>query len=453
MRYFYQNTQLPCIPDSRILVLIIVLAEDNTPRLRYILSELLERRMGVAFRITTDAAEFASKKNETRINYTPVPHAGSIHIIPHGLLSQTYIRATVPVTTSHPEWHTMLWPSEGDVPFDLLAASFFLLSRYEEYIIPERDMHGRFEAHRSIAFRNGFLQTPIVDLWVDRLKKVLQERYPSLLFRQHAFCCMSTIDVDFAYLYKGLGWKRWSGKLLKSLTRFEVSAVGEQLAVTLGIRKDPYDTYDLLNETTKCNLAYFILMNDSGGHDKASKPSTIRQLIRKLKPHAQFIGIHPSYASNIRRELLERETRRLEVFTEETVTHSRQHFLKLSVNDTYPLLLQAGIQHDYTMMYAEQAGFRAGTCFPFFYYDLHHEKTTTLTVHSTCAMDVTLQNYMGLTADEAVKLLQQLRESTFQYQGHFITLWHNNTLSAQHNSEAWRNVYFSIYSTKTTEQN
>ena len=130
------------------------------------------------------------------------------------------------------------------------------------------------------------------------------------------------------------------------------------------------------------------------------------------------------------------------------VIHSRQHFLKLEIRNTYLALAKSGIQHDYTMMYAEQTGFRAGTCKPFFYYDLQSETATELTLHSTCAMDVTLENYLGLTPEQAKTTLQQLQQTVRTYNGCFITLWHNNSIASTPERSGWRTLYSQIFNAK-----
>ncbi len=47
---------------------------------------------------------------------------------------------------------------DGSVVFyaDILAASFFMLSRWEETVVLNRDAHGRFPARASVAGRHGF---------------------------------------------------------------------------------------------------------------------------------------------------------------------------------------------------------------------------------------------------------------------------------------------------------
>ena len=67
-------------------------------------------------------------------------------------------------------------------PFDIFGASFFMLSRYEEYLPHIKDEYGRFEAKESLAFKYGFLEIPIVDKWVQILKIEILKKYPSVNF-------------------------------------------------------------------------------------------------------------------------------------------------------------------------------------------------------------------------------------------------------------------------------
>ncbi len=51
----------------------------------------------------------------------------------------------------------------SDLPFDPFAASFYLVSRYEEYLPYQPDQFGRFPAKASVAYQNGFLKKPVVN--------------------------------------------------------------------------------------------------------------------------------------------------------------------------------------------------------------------------------------------------------------------------------------------------
>ena len=69
-------------------------------------------------------------------------------------------------------------------------------------------------------------------------------------------------------------------------------------------------------------------------------------------------------------EILKKEKMRLENIINTPVTFSRQHFLRLSIPETYQNLIDLDIEEDYTMGYAKYAGFRASTCTPFYFFDL-----------------------------------------------------------------------------------
>ncbi|PSR13118.1 MAG: hypothetical protein C7N36_09235, partial [Bacteroidetes bacterium] len=133
-----------------------------------------------------------------------------------------------------------------------------------------------------------------------------------------------------------------------------------------------------------------------------------QQLIRSTTTWSDS-GIHPSYRSFGNLARLRTEQQRLATILDQPVSHSRQHFLRLQLPQTYQQLLAAGIRHDYTMGYAEVPGYRAGTTEPFRWYDLNREQTTDLWVHPFVAMDVTLQNYQGLSASAAADYLQELQ--------------------------------------------
>ncbi|MFN3444384.1 MAG: DUF7033 domain-containing protein, partial [Bacteroidia bacterium] len=343
--------------------LVTVLTTHQTERLRYILTELLGKRLGVNYVVTTNVDEFNATLG-VKVNYTSTQQPNSIHIIPHHLLFENDIKQQTTNVKNNETWHTILWPNTNtQIPFDVFAASFYLLSRYEEYSTIERDKHGRFEAKNSIAYKQDFLQFPLLEHWCEELKKQLLVIDSKLEFKQPKFTAITTIDVDFAYLYRGLDSKRWIGKLVKSILKLDFKSILLQLKSTLHVKHDPYNTYDFIKKNVKGKLGYFILMSNKGGHDKNIKTDSnaFKKLIQQLLKNSDFIGLHPSYASNQSLKTLMNERDALSNITKQKIEKSRQHFLKLTLPDTYRNLTEAGIKEDYTMAYAEQVGFRAST--------------------------------------------------------------------------------------------
>ena len=56
---------------------------------------------------------------------------------------------------------------------DIFASAFFMLTRWEEYVIEERDTLNRFPCTASLAYKNNFLDRPVVNEYVDLLWELL----------------------------------------------------------------------------------------------------------------------------------------------------------------------------------------------------------------------------------------------------------------------------------------
>src|SRR6185436_12324127 len=75
---------------------------------------------------------------------------------------------------------TAFFKSDGDYPFDIFSAVFYLLSRYEEYLPHEKDEYGRYAHENSLAYGQGFLNTPLINIWIEDFKKVLKKKFSML---------------------------------------------------------------------------------------------------------------------------------------------------------------------------------------------------------------------------------------------------------------------------------
>jgi hypothetical protein len=399
--------------------------------------------------ITTDVSVYQSFTG-VRINYSEAPVAlPEVHLRPHGLLAATGT-AEVPIST-FVIGDTPAFFASGPgyaLPFDPLAASFFLLSRYEEYLPFTPDGHGRYPAQLSWAVRSGCLQRPVVMVWALLLAEAIQRVFPGWVPVRPGYRFLPTLDVDlpWAFRHRGLrGLVRAGLEVLQG----QWPMVRARLNVFWGGAPDPYFTFPQLqelHEAAQIRPRIFWLLGDRSRHDvnPPSDHTAYQQLIRHTDTWSDS-GIHPSYRSFGSLARLRTEQQRLARILGQPVTHSRQHFLRLQLPQTYQQLLAAGLRHDYTMGYAEAPGYRAGTTEPFRWYDLSCEQTTDLWVHPFVAMDVTLQNYQGLSATAAAACLQDLQTYCRREQLSFAILWHNSSFSALHGWAGWWAVYAGLF--------
>ncbi len=427
---------------------LLIYTESRSPRLRYVLDFLFGRLLSCSYRLTSDEAGFASSALP-RISYGRRRIGkGALHLPSCGLLEAAPISPQALRVCQHdglPAFFRCTGDDSADLPFDLFALAFYLLSRYEEYLPFQPDRHRRFPASESLAGRFGFLQRPLVDLWTLRLGDLLQRRFPGWSYQTPSFRFLPTYDVDLAWAFHHRGWLRQAGGTLRQLASLDLEGLQLRLSVLREQRPDPFYTFPFLDELHRkyeLDARYFFLLADRGRYDLNPSPRQpqLRALIRQLSRHHRT-GIHPSYRSNDQPDLLAREIGRLEDITGQPVRDSRQHFLRLRLPDTYRRLLAAGIRTDYSMGYADAAGFRAGTAHPFFWYDLQREAATTLRVVPFQVMDGTLKNYLRLRPEQALEHLAPIIAESRKTGGYFCTLWHNSSFSSISGWKGWKPVY------------
>lgn len=99
---------------------------------------------------------------------------------------------------------------------DIIASIFFMISRWEEVAVKERDDHGRFPGHLSLAVKNEFIKRPIVDEYIQLLKLMIRKLDPGVVIKEHSPEVAITSDIDsFAKFNSGKTLKMFAGHLLK----------------------------------------------------------------------------------------------------------------------------------------------------------------------------------------------------------------------------------------------
>lgn len=424
--------------------MLLVYSHNASSRFTYIADFILKDLCGFEITYTNSLDEFIASTG-AKLSYHEIPLQSEINIIPHTLLFEKGIKTQSISISTWDDIPVLFKNTNSQIPFDIFAASFFLLSRYEEYLPHIADNYNRFEADSSISFQNNFLHLPVVNLWAVELKKLILAKYPNLKHKENKYQYISTIDIDNAWAYKNKDVMRTGGAFLKAIAKGKFNDIKERALTLVGKMHDPYDTYDYLLATQKkynLNMIFFFLLGNYGMNDKnisANNPK-FQSLIKHLGDYAD-IGIHPSFGSNGNEQQVRIEVSRLANITHRTISKSRQHFLKLHLPDTYKHLINCGIQEDYTMGYASKVGFRAGVCSPFAWYDLKDDEKTSLTIYPFCVMDGTLKTYMNLNQEEAIAKCVELINQIKKVNGTCITLWHNETLSNWRDWKDWQYVY------------
>ena len=422
---------------------MLIYCSNITSRVLYI-GETLFHGNGVF----TDSRENFLAFDGAKINYSEERFCeDALWIVPHGLLSEKTIQAQSIDCFVWDGWK-VFFSSPGDIPFDIFAASFYRLSRYEEYLPHELDEYGRYAHTNSVAYKEGFLHLPLVNLWLLSLQKILNNKFPNSSFTLHhsPFTFVPTYDVDiaFGYLHQPL-LKNVFG-FYRDFLQGKFEQIAERANVYSGRKKDPFDVFDWLDELHRKHqlspVYFYLLAEKRKGVDKNIDAHS--KGMRALMQHhaANYAtGIHPSWQSGDSDEVLKTEMNILSFITQKKVNRSRQHYLRMKIPTTYRRLISVGIKDEYSMAYGTANGFRASYALPFKWYDLERETVTELTVHSFCYMDSTAVFQLRETEEEALKELQRYFDIIKSVGGEMIILMHNDFLTEQPEWVEWRKMY------------
>ncbi|HIE73286.1 MAG TPA: hypothetical protein EYQ06_03265 [Flavobacteriales bacterium] len=425
--------------------MLIIYTPKITSRHKYIFKLFFNEIHQIKFQITEREDEFKAFDG-AKLNYSNTSFEDEIFIESIGLLNEKGInQQDINVSPQNNIPAFFQSQSDSSMGFDVFSASFYLVSRYEEYLPFVKDIHQRFQAENSLAYKHDFLQKPLINIWAKSLMQKIKQKHPDLEVISPTYNYISTIDIDNAFYYLEKGFVRSLAGFFASLFSFDFNGIQQRFAVLLGKQKDPYDTYDAqlkLQKEYNLKVIYFILLADYGLNDKniSFTKRKFQLLIKRLADYAS-IGIHPSYGSNTNFAKLPKEIKRLEGITKREVTKSRQHFLKLTLPETYNQLVDCGIRDDYTMGFASAIGFRASICSAYTFYNLDTETILPIKIHPFAVMDATLLYYLKLSPEQSLTQISALIEEVKNVNGTFISLWHNDTFSNYKQWEGWESVY------------
>ncbi|TWO31657.1 hypothetical protein E1J38_012915 [Seonamhaeicola sediminis] len=411
--------------------MLLVYTHNISPRVKYVFKHICTRVLGVDVDFTTKIETFIAH-DSLKMSYTKQQLGNEFFVRSHDIMFEQGL--------SDVEVHVHDWDTtkcffyigeKGTIPFDIFAAAFYLLSRYEEYLPHVKDEFGRFTAKESLGYKHNFLHQPVVDIWAYKFKKALQKQFPDFEFPIKKYSIKPIIDVPSPYKYKLKGIMRTIGGTLKDLFQFKFRSLYLRITVILGFQHDPHDTFKyVINRQKSSNFKflYFFLIGDYSTYDKginANKKSFV-SLIKHVADYCN-VGLKTSYFAIDDASILKKEKRRMEDILNIPLQASRQSFSRINLPESYRNLIDLEIREDYTMGYVNKIGFRAGSCTSFLFYDLDYEVQTPLLINSYHLMDYALLKNKSLL--DKKKVLSEIINEVKQVNGEFVPVFHNYTFT------------------------
>lgn len=416
--------------------LILIYAPDRSARLQYILRYLFEDVCGFSFQVTNDLV-FFQQYSGSKICYSGCNiSSDALHICPVGLLSDIGIDAQkIDVLT----WEDLpvFFSSAGEIPFDLFSAAFYLVTRYEEYLPHAKDLYGRYDHRSSIAFKHQFLALPLIELWVQKLLKILNVK------RTSSFHYLPSYDIDQAWSWKHKGFLRNLGGWMVDILTGKISQGIERLHVLWFGKQDPFFAFewmDAFHQKYSIKPIYFFLVGKKNGkfdkHILPDKP----EMKSLILTYADNSGLHPSWAAHKNDGCFAEEISQFKRITGKERICSRYHYIAFSLPEGYQRLINLGIKEDHSMGYGTINGFRASTSIPFRWFDLSLNQETDLIIHPFCWMDANSFYEQKLSTLDVLEELRCYRNILKNVSGQMRVIWHNNFLGTASEFNGWREV-------------
>lgn len=425
--------------------MLLIYTHKITPRFSYVMRQVFTRILGIEVSYTTKVEDFI-KHSGAKITYTKQPLQNEFFVRSNDLLFEQGIND---IQINVADWEgtpCFFTASENSsIPFDIFSASFYLLSRYEEYLPHVKDVHGRFSPKDSLAFQNDFLRLPVVDIWANKLLDRLLERFPGLEIKRKSYKYTSIIDVSSSHCYAHRGFTRSLAGFLLDLGNLRLRRLFKRIAVWFNPKNDPYNNFTFLIDIKKkynLNCMFFFQFASYSTYDKNVSPNNnnFRFLIKFIADYCK-VSLATSYSSFNDSELLKKEKKNLEGVINSQVEYSRIRYNRVDVPRTYRDLIEAGFTDDFTMGYTHEIGFRAGTSFPFYLYDINMEVQQPIRVHSFAFHDYALHEETSM--NDILEKVKTLYQETKKVNGELISIFSNELLGTEHNID-WKAAYETI---------
>ena len=393
--------------------MLLVFTHKITPRVTYVFKHIFENMLELQVKVTSSVEALVAHSGP-KMSYTTKPLGDEFFVASHPLLFERGI-------TSHDinidDWEGVpaffKTGENNPIPFDVFAASFFLLSRYEEFLPQIKSLKGHFDPMQSLAFQEGFLELPLVDHWIFKMHGILTEVFPEIKPLSKGKPQKEIlIDVPLVFQYRHRSLLVTLELFLKSLWDFNFLKIFDQVMVLTRLRSDPFDSFSFWNtwfENSSTKPKVFFLYAKSSAYE-----STISTFNRRLQQRIKKMGddyslglllsVHSQLKSDPE---LSKEKKDFQDLTHRQVKMSRIPISYRQLSKVYTDLVDYEFSNDYSMGYSDRIGFRASTATPFYFYDLTNEFQLPLKVHPVFATETAIRKGKKIKAFDELNLIYE----------------------------------------------
>ena len=423
----------------------MIVPTKNFNETKYVFHCLLSEFLGYKYEIVSKAEivnfilQFGQKEITIRNNYFAFDDLYTKERIPNSVQDDTIdIDSLVyPLVSLFGDSAVDIADQGIMINSDIIASTFFMLTRWEEYVSDKRDDHNRFPLEQSLACKLDFQHRPIVNEYVDILAALLKSIGYNKPRKERTYEIVPTHDIDSAYMFtstiskiRSIGFSTIKKPSITE-TRLKLKSLAKN--------EDPYDTYNyLMDLADKAGVKshFFFMSGGDSSYDAnySIEDSRVVDLIKYITRRKHSIGIHPSYESYNNPSIFYNELETLRSVCDSNIATGRQHYLRFSVPHTWQMWDQYDMTWDSTLGYSGTVGFRCGVCYSYPVYDIENRKQLALRERPLIVMDVSLVQHENLSVESSISKVKALQKQVMKHNGEFVFLWHNSSFG----TDVWK---------------
>ncbi len=425
--------------------MLLVYTHKITPRLQYTFKHFFKSVLGIPVDFTSKLEVFIAQKGP-KMSYTNTPLGNEFFVNSNPILFKQGIQNVEIIVSKWDDLPVFFECSKtSSIPFDVFGSTFFLLSRYEEYLPHIKDKYGRYMSSQSIAVSHNFIELPLIDLWAIKVYNLLLEKFPSLqrnVSKSNLFIPLVEVVSPYQYIHKS--FLRNITQTLIYLSELKFWNILEQYMVLFGIWRDPWNNFDeILSIFKNKNFKprFFFLFSKITYYNQGISifNKTFHSLIKKV---ADYYKTSLLVSTNAREK---NDDFKKEQLSFEHLIHRNTEFLRFNlgitnVSQTYRNVLNLEKIQDFSLGYHNQFGYRASTAVPFRFYDITTEVETNLLLFPVIATEEVLRS---TEANIAFKKLNTLREQIPTATGVHTFSVTNEVFSPRNKNKTWKEAYSS----------
>lgn len=404
---------------------IVIYSLIDSERLKYVLDTIFNERLQISYLLTNNLQVIGESDIVIEYNYQKSTNYNFIQA--NQLIENSFMDKSFRPTISGEGEDLLLFPnSDSLLEMDIFSATFYCLSHFDAYTQTQFDIHQRIIFSKWFPRISGLDRLPYIEIWIEKLRLHLMN--------QGFNCGISTFrqdisfDIDHFYLFDQRPILQHLKASIGDIIRGKFFQLFQRWLIILGLTEDPAEKFfNFLDYQNSEKFSFFILMKQGKNNSLNPLNELKKLLIKKLKRYGQ-LGIHPSYESSFKKGLIKKELMELQKISEQYISVSRFHFLRLSFPSSFHQLIESGIKIDKSIGYYDCPGFLSSTSLPYFFFDPILNQRLELMIQPFLWMDSMNKYYRNIDEDDEKRELHEIKRVVKKYNGNFSVVFHNDSM-------------------------